>query len=108
MSEPMDIQDAFDALTKSQAELQFSFVEFGSFICGWLIGAEIADRDEMAERLDALAEQSGANFARIGGTDPVCNRHLARIAAAVRNSRRGLGVIEGGKRSDSDDGAEGA
>lgn len=51
--EPMDIQEAFDALAKSQYQLTTAFQSMSGLLCGIIVGAELVTAKELASFIQA-------------------------------------------------------
>ena len=77
----------------AQVEYTQAFYGMANLICGYLVGAGIAEREDMASRIIALADRGGADLARITGRPAEPNRFLVEVASGVRNIGASLSIV---------------
>ncbi len=82
-------------------QLVAAFSTFSGLMCGYLVEHDLADRDDLADRLETYATDASRD---IGLEEP--NPHLTWLVEAVRGLGRvgRLTVIPGGKKDDDEDG----
>lgn len=102
---PVDIQDAFDGLTRSIYHLQEAFMGIAGLLLTKLDGLTGNDLDALADDLQGLAELAGRNETAITGKDAAPNRHLEGLSLAMRslatgNTPRPFSVIDGGAQDE--------
>lgn len=97
MNQQVNLQAAFDALTKDHVELTFAFYGFAALVSGYMTGGQPYDAKTLADEFDHLASEAGERMSSIGGESPQANQHLAFLATTMRNLGKpvGLSLVRG-------------
>ncbi len=102
MTERMDAQEAFDALTRAHFELQIAFNSVTAMLCSLVVHAGLADGEAMADFIEAQAAEAGNERASLSAGDNEPNAHMLGLAKALRSTLGGspmpFTVIQGGKQ----------
>lgn len=91
MDQQIDLQDAFDALTKDHLELTFAFYGFAALVSGYMTGGQTYDAKTLADEFDHLARDAGERMNSMGSERPQANQHLKFLATTMRNLGKPVG-----------------